>query len=384
MSEREKYRTLGTYYSAFVHNYPQAIETYERLVFLFPGDAAAYNNLSIAYVFTLNFPKAVAAIRHAIELNPDNPKFHLNYALYSMYAGDFPTAINEARRILQQDPKFEFAYLPLGLSLLARGDVNDARDVYAKLEKVSPETNSIAKTGEADLDMYLGQYRTAIEKLAAGIADDQREKHTGELALKYIAKAEAHLMLGQKNDAISAAQKAVALNPGEESVLYPAARVLVQAGDDAGARKIAQTLANTLQTQSRSWAQLIAGELAMQHKQLPAAVEAFQQAQKLHNSWISHFLLGRAYLEAGHNGEALAEFETCKVRQGETADLMFADTPTLRYLPPLFYWLARAQQGMGMQSAAKENLDRFLAVRGRSDEDPMVREAKRTAAGSSR
>jgi tetratricopeptide (TPR) repeat protein len=159
--------------------------------------------------------------------------------------------------------------------------------------------------------------------------------------------------------------------------------VLTQAGQDVQALRIASTLDNTLQAQSRSYAKLITGEIAMQHGRLPEAVDAFHEAQKLRDSWISHFLLGRAYLAGGHAAEALSEFEGCKKRAGETADLMFADTATLRYLPPLYYWLARAQQGVGMSSAARENYQQFLSLRADADpDDPMVAQAKQSIAAN--
>jgi tetratricopeptide (TPR) repeat protein/predicted Ser/Thr protein kinase len=383
MSERERYRTLGTYYAAFLHNYPQAVETYQKLVFLYPGDTAARNNLSIAYVFTLDFPKAIEAVRHAVESNPHNLQWRLNYALYSMYAGDFATAAAESQRIIQENPSYQFAYLPLAISTLARGDADGARAIYTRFEKVSPDAFSVAKTGEADLEMYYGHYKKAIDVLKLGIQADEKDKNTGEMALKYVAEAEAYLALGQKAEAIQAAQKAVHAN-SDESVAYPAARVFIQAGDDAEARKIASALDNTLQTQSRSYSQLIAGEIDIQHHRLPQAVEELRQGQKLHDSWISHFLLGQAYLGAGHNPEALAEFETCKKRLGETADMMFADSATLRYLPPLYYWLARTQSAVGMTSVARESYQQFLKLRVEADPgDSLVEEAKKSAGGMS-
>ena len=156
MSERERYRTLGTYYAAFARNYPQAIENYEKLTLLYPGDAAGFNNLSIAYVFTLDFTKARSAVKRSIEISPRNLKAQLNYALYSMYAGDFATAISQAQRLIQENPSYQFLYLPLALSQLALGQADGARATYAKLEKISPETASVANIGEADLEMYFG------------------------------------------------------------------------------------------------------------------------------------------------------------------------------------------------------------------------------------
>jgi tetratricopeptide (TPR) repeat protein len=383
MSERERYRTLGTYYAAFVRNYPQAIENYEKLTLLYPGDAAGFNNLSIAYVFTLDFTKARSAVKRSIEISPRNLKAQLNYALYSMYAGDFAAAITQAQRLIQENPSYQFLYLPLALSQLALGDTDGARATYAKLEKINPETASVANIGEADLEMYFGHYNKALQILDKGISDDEKEKNTGEMALKYVARSEAQLALRKRLEAVKAAEKAASLSK-DATVLYPAVRVLVQAGEDAKARKIATSLDNTLQQQNRSYAQLIAGEIALRHKQLPTAVENLRTGQKLHDSWIAHFLLGRVYIEAAHYPEALAEFETCKKRLGETTDLMFADTATLRYLPPLHYWLARAQEGAGMKSAALENYQQFFKLRADSDPgDPLLNEA-RGRAGSTR
>ena len=47
----------------------------------------------------------------------------------------------------------------------------------------------------------------------------------------------------------------------------------------------------------------------------------------------------------------------------ETADVFFYDLPTLRYLPPVYYWLARAQEGMGVITLARQNYELFLKLR---------------------
>jgi tetratricopeptide (TPR) repeat protein len=121
----------------------------------------------------------------------------------------------------------------------------------------------------------------------------------------------------------------------------------------------------------------------MQHDRMPQAMDELREGEKLHDSWISHFLLGRAYLQASHFPEAAAEFETCRKRQGETADLMFADTATLHSLPPLYYWLARAQQEAGMKAAAQGNYQQFLKLRADADPgDLLAAEAKKMAASS--
>src|SRR5262249_61561306 len=59
MTDREKYRTLGTYYQNVARNYEKAIENYETLVKLYPGDAVARGNLGLAYMNWGNVKRAL-------------------------------------------------------------------------------------------------------------------------------------------------------------------------------------------------------------------------------------------------------------------------------------------------------------------------------------
>src|SRR5262249_36637600 len=49
MSEREKLRTFGVYYTGVANNFEKGEQTLKQLTLLFPADAAAYTNLSTAY-----------------------------------------------------------------------------------------------------------------------------------------------------------------------------------------------------------------------------------------------------------------------------------------------------------------------------------------------
>jgi len=105
------------------------------------------------------------------------------------------------------------------------------------------------------------------------------------------------------------------------------------------------------------------GEIAARNGRVAEAVDFFKQSQAGHDSWLSHFLLGKAYVSAGHFPEGLAELEKCESRRGEATDIFFADTSTLRYLPPLYYWLGRAQQGLGLTSASRENFKSYMKIK---------------------
>lgn len=379
LSEREKYRTLGTYYLTFAGNYDQAIETLRQLVVLYPADGAGWNNLATAYSRVGNMAESAAASRRAVELSPGNLLRRYNYAVNSMLAGDFTTAVTEANRILQRNAGFVYAYLPLALSTLFRGDLEKAAEIYERLEKVGSQGASLSRMGQADLKMYAGRYQDALAILLAGIAADEKEG-SGERAYKLVALAETYLALGRKADAATAAAKAVQANDLDDGVRFLASRALVEAGEDAKAVKLATELEARLQKQTKSQALMIAGDIALKRNRLAEAVDAYREAEKQHDSWISHVLLGKAYVAAGHFPEALTELEAGEKRAGEAADLFGANTTTLHYLPPLHYWLGRAQEGIGTSDAARKSYQRFIAIREHGDPpDQLLADAKSRA-----
>jgi eukaryotic-like serine/threonine-protein kinase len=82
------------------------------------------------------------------------------------------------------------------------------------------------------------------------------------------------------------------------------------------------------------------------------AIQSLEKAQKISNSWLGHFYLGKAYLQNGSFTEADSEFELCLKRRGEASAVFLDDVPTLRLVPPVYYFLARAQEGLKSPSAA--------------------------------
>ena len=377
MTEREKYRTMGAYYLLGVRNYDQAKDTYDALVRAYPADDVGHFNLALAMLNVGEVQGAVSEVKKGLEVHPRNSLQRYNYAMYSMYAGDFDTAIEQARILVGADAGFEYNRLPLALSLAARGDVAGARAEYARLAALSAFGQSMASTGEADLEMYLGRPRAALAVLNAGIARDEAARNQGALAQKLAALADVELALGDRGAAARAARRAVA-SSAHESLLYPAAHVLLQAGAEGEARKVASTLENMLQRQTVAFARLIDGELALIDRRPAAAIEAFQAAQKRRDSWFSRFLLGRTYAEAGHYPEALRELELAVKRRGEAADAFFYDMPTLRYLPPAYYWLARTQEAMGNATEARKSYSLFLGLRQEAEPgDALVADARR-------
>lgn len=382
MTERERYRTLGTYYIDVARNYEKGIENFETLVKLYPADDGGHGNLALAYMLVGNIKGAEAEVQRSLEIYPNNFLQRYNFAMYSMYAGDFAAAVTEAQRVRTENPGFEYAWLPEALSTLAQGDVAGARQAYTALAQMSAFGSSFAALGRADLEMYFGRPRAAIALLREAIDSDVAAKiPPGQLARKYVALADAYVATGELPRAAAAAARAVEL-ARNESTLFPAARALLHAGRGDQALQIALELDNMLQRHTTAYARIISGEDAFLRGRLGQGIELLRDGQKRRDFWFTRFLLGKAYVEAGHFTEGLAELDEAVKRRGETTDAFFDDLPTIRYLPPAYYWLGRAQEGTAMTGPARESYETFLKLRADADvRDPLAVDAERRVSG---
>ncbi len=376
MTDREKYRTLGGYYLLVTRNYAKAVENYTTLVNLYPADRAGHSNLALAYFYLLNFPKALAEGRRAVAIYPKNETFRSNYALYAMYAGDFETAAAEARKVLQQNPRFAKAYLVLATAALARGDPAAADEAYRQMAATGPFGASLSAMGRADVAAFAGRTADARQLLAAAIPADRTAKNTTALVAKLLALGDTFALDGNRARAAVAAAD-VLKQTGDAEAKVGAARLLMRAGRLAEARAVAATLGQELQVLPRAYAKVIEGEIALQQSRPADAVSAFIDAQKLADVWLARYDLGQAYVEAGHYAEAIAELEIAQKRRGEATAIFLDDVPSFRCLAALPYWLARAQEGLGMTGPAAKNYKTFLALRDRAVHDPLTIDARK-------
>ena len=379
MTEREKYRTQGTYFFAVARNYVKAIENYEMLIEQYPTDSSGLNNLGVAYFLVLDFPKALEAGRRVVELYPKNVIFRNNYALYAMYAGDFTTATRESEPLLKDpgsNPFFKI-YLPPAIAAAVSDQPDAAIAEYQRMARAGAEGASLATSGLADLAMYRGRYAEAEDILRAGIEADSKSANSAGTAAKRMMLAEIHAATGRVPLAIAEVDQALKLGQSE-SILVPAARLYLAAGKLKEATDLAATLENTLQTQSRAYAKIIDGNIAMTSNRRASAIDDYREAVKFADFWLARYEMGVVYARAGAWAEAISEFAACEKRRGEATALFLDDVPTVRYLATLPYWLGRAQEGLGQQAAARANYAKFLANRGPNlPADPLVVDARK-------
>ena len=157
-----------------------------------------------------------------------------------------------------------------------------------------------------------------------------------------------------------------------------AARTFVEAGETGRAAPLIAGLAAELQAEPQAYAKIIEGEAALKTGDARAAIRVLTEANALLDTWIGHFDLGRAYLEAGAFAQADSEFDRCLKRRGETLALFLDEEPTFGVVPSLYYYQGRVREALKTAGFA-ESYRTYLAIRGQSKEDPLLPEIRRRA-----
>jgi eukaryotic-like serine/threonine-protein kinase len=373
MTERERYRTRGLFYY-ITGDYQQCVKEFGDLTARYAADASARNNLALCLTYLRNMPKAVEEMRQVVNILPKRPLYRENLAQYADYNSDFDGAEREARAIPEQGM---YALLAVAFAQLGRGQVAEAAETYQTLGKIDTLSASFAASGLGDLAMYEGRFGDAARIFAQGAAADLATKDPDRAANKFAALASAHLARKQKAAAIAAAEKALA-NSTAVNIRFLAARVFVEAGADERAQLLTTGLASELLAEPQTYAKILDGEKALRNGEARQAIKAFTEANALLDTWIGHFDLGRAYLEAGALTQADSEFDRCFKRRGEALALFLDEEPTYRVFPPVYYYQGRVREALGNARFA-ESYRAYLNIRGKSTEDPLLADVRRRA-----
>jgi len=266
-------------------------------------------------------------------------------------------------------------YLPLAIAALATSNLSGARDVYGRMAGL-PEGQWRAAVGLADVALYSGNAPEAEDILTKGIAKAESDKSTDGVASSYTLLAEAYETDEKLALAIDARQRALRLSRNRR-VLIPVARMLVRVGHESEATLLADELDKQSSKEGRAYAKLIEGEIAYQQHDVGKAVQSFHAAQGFADLWLAQYDLGVAYVESGDYPNGLATLETCQKRRGEAAIYLDDDNPSFRYLSRLPYWIARANEGLGIKAVASEQYRKYLGTRSTVEHNAITEDARR-------
>lgn len=362
MTDREKFRTRGSYY-LFARKAPEAIKEYTALVQAFPGDRVGQENLALARFYERNMEQALEQGRKAANLS-HSVGARSNLALYAMYAAQFETAIAESDEVLKLNPAFVKAFVARGLSELGLGRPADAIETFEKLKGVSAAGASFAAAGLADVALYEGRTKDAIGLLNDGIVADTAAKNMTGVAQKRVALADAYLAQGNAASAAKEAEQAVAAS---DSVLLQAGLILARAGKAPAALKIADGLSNKIDADPQAYAFLLRAEASLAQNQARTALDRAREAQRLSDTWLGRLVLARTYIALEQFTEATSELDVAMKRRGEATSVGLDDWPTFHYFPQVLYYQGLAQDGL-KSPAAKESFQAFLRIKEKGDE----------------
>jgi tetratricopeptide (TPR) repeat protein len=133
----DAYLELGVIYSAQRNQLAAGyLETATRIA---PGKAEAYYLLGLAYQELENIPKAIETYEKLLAIFPDFKEAHYNLGYINLvYLKDFETAVNFFSRAISLDPRYTDAYFNRGYSYELMGDYMDAKKDYLKALELFP------------------------------------------------------------------------------------------------------------------------------------------------------------------------------------------------------------------------------------------------------
>lgn len=352
MTERERYRTLGLYYTVVSLNYDTAIENYEQLVEKFPADGAGINNLVFLYATTAQYDRAFTQSGKLLEIYPGRTIYHFNHALAAIYAGDLVTAASEAQKIIAQDASYFKAYLILTVVSLYDGDTAGATRNYQRMAETGVRGASLANIGLADIAIFEGRYADAVGVLNDGITQDETDGNERGVGTKKIALAHAKIALGEVEEGVQlVADLAAGRSDGQ---LVPSAEIFAGNGRFDDAFRIAERYREQLGPTARAYANLIDGINYVNQEEHVLAIESLRKAVESADLWIIRYYLAQAYLGAGYPAEAVAEFDSVIARRNEAAIMFLDDVPTWRYTASLDDWKEKVSSAISNLSASAD------------------------------
>ena len=373
MTERERFSTRGMYYR-ITGDYPQCVKEYSQLIVRYSADVVARNQLALCASKLRDLRTAVNEMRTVVEMLPTRALFRDNLALYANYGGDFQTAEEQAGAVQGPDV---YAVLATAFAHMGQGQFATAKETYQRLWTMGTLGASMAAVGLGDMAVVEGRFTDAVGILTEGATADLAAENADAAARKFAALAHVHLLRGERSRAIAAAERALRHSRGV-GVRFLAARSFIEADHVPTARNLIDGLASELHAEPQSYAKVLEAEIALNGEDPRLAIKLLTEANDLLDTWIGHYVLGRAYLAAGAYAQADSEFDRCISRRGEALSLFLDEQPTYGMMPPVYYYQGRVRQALKSEGFAQSYRE-YLGIRGASTEDRLLPEIRRNA-----
>jgi tetratricopeptide (TPR) repeat protein len=176
LTERERYITIGSYYSMARPDLPKAMAAYENALVLDPSETAALNNLGIAYQSLRDFMRAEEYFLRAAQADSLTALFSVNVVTNRISQGDLEGARIRMQSAAARWPDNPFVDMVDGNLAVAEGRYEEARASYETArskESGSPARQVAVERRLASIDAIEGKLRAARARQAAALELDR-------------------------------------------------------------------------------------------------------------------------------------------------------------------------------------------------------------------
>src|SRR5271165_4187401 len=376
VSERERFYIEAAYYSFVTGELEKANQVYKQWAQEYPADVGPHSNLALNYETMGEFDKAAEQSRVAMEVSPAAVSGYAN--LISAYLS--LDRVDEAKVIYDQAMQHNFdneylRQLRYAIAFLQNDEAEMRRQVQTAANIPGAEAPLLGL--QADTDAYFGRLQQAREDTRRAVAAAKGDGANESAALLLANGAVREALFGNTTEARQLAGEALTLSPGRE-VRIGVALALAMVGDAAQAQKIADQLndESPLSTIIQSyWLPSIRATLAMRRGDARQAITLLEAAAPYElgienvSVMVPIYLRGMAYLKAGQNDDATAEFKKMLGHRGLAQNAPIAAMAQLQ--------LARAQAIGGDKASARRSYQDLLSLWKQADADlPQLKQAQ--------
>lgn len=310
------------------------LEAAERMV---PRDPVVLRVLGQAYLATGRFAEAARRFRGVLEITPGAPDVLVSLGACQYQLGEFDGSAASFRSAIEKKSQNARALTGLGMSLNALGRAAEARPVLERAVGQAP-TDRMARLALANSLTELGDFLRADELLRRLTEEDPKD---GE-AWQYLAAL--RFRNNYHEQAREAAERCIALRPGDRDARILRARSLVSLGRLPEAEPLFRELAADPEA-AADWEFLLGStEYSFYAGDLDTALARIVDAiSRRPQSGLLHYWKARILHHAGRTAEARAE-----------AERAVALSPDLREPRGL---LVRVYRELGMEAQAAEQIE---------------------------
>jgi len=423
LPERERYLIEGEFFRDKETTYAEAIESYSKLLDLYPDDLIGNTNLGIVYssieewdmaiksyeVLTkandpspfsvINlveayrakglYDKAQAALEYYRDNIADSAVIHNDLSLHYFLQGKYELAQKECDRALSLNPN-NFSYIiQKGSIAQCRGDLQASEEIYREvLESEELGYHLYIRIVLATLHFLRGQYSEVKNQFNQGIKLAEKLQDKWWEATSRIMLAFAHLKTGNFQEALEEVELAYLSGVEQESLSWQERALFVKGLAQVEMKAITEA-ENTAEEMKefiekgkntkkiRDYYQL-KGLIELEKNNISQAISHFEKAEPLLQK---EFFLGPfdcdqaifaepralAYFRSGNLEKAKDEYE--KIQAYVTGRLYYGDI----YIKS-FYMLGRIFEQQGNTAKAIEHYEQFLEHW--KDADPGIGEVE--------